>query len=218
MILVGYSENMINSGSKTTSNMNKLLELQRSTGTVFTAQDMAVIWGYTNERRLFELIKYYVRRGEIFALSRGLYSWRDYTELDIRNDLNLQLLIANKLVPNSYVSLYTVLKKEGLVDQYYDAVYSVAEKRVTRMVRGVRFEYKRIKDKVLWSSEGINESVGVRVATKERAVLDTWYCEPSWELGRTELLNMLELKELAKMYGGRVVKKAKELEQSNVKH
>lgn len=198
---------MINSGRKITSKKNKLVELAKWGGLVFTAQDLAVIWGYGDERKLFETIKYYVRRREIFAISRGLYAGKDYSEKEIRGNTVLQHQIANKLIPNSYVSLYTVLKSKGLIDQYYDGVYSVAGRKASRVVRGVRFEYRRVKGRILWSDWGVNKGNGARVASLERAVLDTWYCEPSWELARVERVDVLKLKEGAKLYGGKVMRR-----------
>lgn len=200
---------MINSGRKITSKKNKLVELAKWGGLVFTAQDLAVIWGYSDERKLFETIKYYVRSRDFFAIARGLYAWQDYSEKEIRNNVVLQYQIANKLIPNSYISLYTVLKSEGVIDQFYDGVYSVAGRKASREVRGVRFEYRRVKGKILWSDWGIERRSGARVASLERAVLDTWYCEPAWELERTEKINVLKLKEGAKYYGGNVEKRAK---------
>lgn len=163
-----------------------------------------MIWGYADERQLFELIKYYVRRGEIFALTRGLYAWHDYTEQELRRDSALLYQIANKLIPNSYISLYTALKAHGLIDQYYDAIYSVAPRTVTRTVRGVRFEYRQVRERILWSEWGINQEHGARIAGPERAILDTWYREPGWNLSRTSTVNALQLKKGAMLYGGRV--------------
>ncbi|MFH1244371.1 MAG: hypothetical protein V1487_02240 [bacterium] len=200
----------MNSGRKITSKKNKLVELAKWGGVVFTAQDLAVIWGYTDERKLFETIKYYVRRKEMFAISRGLYAGKDYCEKEIRGNTTLQYQIANKLIPNSYVSLYTVLKSEGVIDQYYDGVYSVAGRKASRVVRGVKFEYRRVRGRILWSDWGVNKGNGARVASLERAVLDTWYCEPDWELGRVEKVDVLKLKEGAKLYGGKVMRRVKE--------
>lgn len=199
---------MTNSGRKITSKMNKLVKVAKWGGMVFTAQELAVIWGYSDERKLFETIKYYVRSREFFAIARGLYAWQDYSEKEIRNNVALQYQIANKLIPNSYISLYTVLKSEGVIDQYYDTVYSVCERRASRAVKGVKFEYRRVKSNILWSDWGVNKGNGARVASLERAVLDTWYCEPSWELERTEKINVLQLREGAKYYGGSVERRA----------
>lgn len=179
--------------------MNKLVSIAEMGKTVFTAQDLAVLWGYDDQGKLYELIKYYVRRGEIFALARGLYSTKLYKEEDLRNNQELLFEIANRLVPNSYVSLFTVLKKEGVIFQYYDAVYSIAERSVTRIVKGVKFVYKQVKQEVLLSDLGIINN-GVRVATLERAVADTWYLYPKINLESLGAVNIDVLKKIAKIY------------------
>ena len=189
-----------NSGRITTSNMNKLVQLANSKKRVFTAQDLAVIWGYSDEDKLFELIKYYSRQGEIFTLTRGLYSMHDYSEDEMRGDQKLLYEIANKLVPNSYVSLYTILAQEGVMHQYYDAIYSIAKRKVTRNVNGVKFEYRRVKDSVLLNDWGIVNDEGVRRATAERAVLDSRYLYPKWEIENLERVDSNLLKQGAKIY------------------
>ena len=42
----------------------------------------------------------------------------------------------------------------------------------------------------------------------ERAVLDTWYCEPGWEMKRKSKIDSNKLREGAKWYGGRVLRNA----------
>lgn len=180
--------------------MNKLVQLSNSKRRVFTAQDLGVIWNYGDEDKLFELIKYYSRQGEIFTLTRGLYSTHDYSEDELRSDQQLLYEIANKLVPNSYVSLYTILAQEGVIHQYYDAIYSVANRKVTRRVNGVKFEYQRVKDSVLLNDWGIVNDEGIRRATAPRAVLDSRYLYPKWEMENLERVDSKLLIKGAKIY------------------
>jgi len=158
--------------------MNKIVQIQASEKNVFSAQDLGVLWGYSDETKLFEIIKYYVRTGQIYKLTRGLYGKRQYSENDLRNDTSLQFEIANKLVPNSYVSLWTVLKNKGVVFQYYDEIYSVAKRSVVRTVLGVKFVYKQVKESVLLNDMGINVESGIRMASVKRAMEDVKYLFP----------------------------------------
>lgn len=180
--------------------MNKLLQIAVSKKRVFTAQDLGVIWGYSDESRLFELIKHYTRKGEIFTLARGLYSLTDYSEGELRDDTKLLYEMANKLVSNSYVSLYTILAREGVIHQYYDAIYSIANRKVTRHVKGVKFEYLRVKDSVLLNDWGVVSEEGIRWATTERAVLDARYLYPKWEMENLDRADPNLLKIGAKIY------------------
>ena len=185
--------------------MNKLVAIAKTKGEVFTAQDLAVIWGYCDERRLYELIKYYVRRKEIFVLTRGLYALKQYTEQELRGDPQLLMKIANKLIPNSYVSLFTVLRQHGVISQYYDEVYCVASRSVIRKVMGVEFVYKQVKEEVLLSELGMVNQNGVRVASLARAVADMWYIYPKLNLENLDRVNKRELKRIVKIYAKKVM-------------
>lgn len=189
-----------NTGSIITSNMNKIAQIQASDRNVFSAQDLAVLWKYSDESKLFETIKHYVRTGQIYAIARGLYSKKKLTESDLRNNEKLQYEIANKLVANSYVSLWTVLKKEGVIFQYYDEVYSVAERSVERVVLGVKFIYKQVKESVLLCDLGILNENGNRLATVERAIGDMSYLFPRVHIEPTNDVNVKLLDEMRKIY------------------
>lgn len=209
-----------NTGRITTSNMNKIAQIQEAGRKIFTAQDLAVLWGYSDELKLFELIKYYLRTKQIFTLTRGLYSSLNYSVEDLRGNANLLYEIANKLVPNSYVSLWTILKREGVIFQYYDEIYSVSERTATRNVMGIRFVYKKIKDNVLFNDLGIVK-VGDSCAAKlERAIADTVYLYPEFGLERMGHANKQLMDQVVKIYAKNIVKdKIKQLwEDSHVKY
>lgn len=181
--------------------MNKIAMIVEMRKKVFTAQDLAVLWGYSDERKLYELIKYYVRQKEIFVLTRGLYSTNDYTEQELRSDPQLLMEIANRVVPNSYVSLFTVLREHGVASQYYDEVFSVASRSVVREVLGVEFVYKQMKEEVLLNDLGISRRDGVRKASLARAIGDTWYLYPKLNIEGLEQVSRTELRKMVKMYG-----------------
>lgn len=200
-----YLTSITDNGSITTSNMNKLVKIANMKQEVFTAQDLAVVWGYADERKLYELIKYYVRKKEIFVLARGLYSRKRYTAQELRAKPQLLMKIANKLVPNSYLSLFTVLRQQGVIDQYYDEIYSVAGRPVTREVKGIEFVYQQVKEEVLLNELGIVRRGGVRVASLERAVADMWYLYPKMNLENSEQIDRSKLRKIIKIYGKKVM-------------
>lgn len=209
-----------NTGRITTSNMNRIAQIQTLDKKVFTAQDLAVLWGYSDELKLFELIKYYLKTKQIFTLTRGLYSSLNYSVEDLRGNANLLYEIANRLVPNSYISLWTALKREGVIFQYYNEIYSVAERGVVRQVKGINFVYKKIKDSVLMNDLGIVKVGQSRVAGVERAIGDTIYLFPSVKLEHTSLAKKKLLDKVVRMYDKKVVRaKVGQLwEESNAKH
>lgn len=180
--------------------MNKLVAVANLEAEIFTAQDLSVIWGYADERKLYELIKYYVRQKEIFVLTRGLYALEDYSQSDLRNQPQILMKIANRLVPNSYVSLFTILRQEGVIVQYYDEIYSVATRSVTRTVKGIEFVYQQVKEEVLLSDLGVHNQGEIRFASLERAVTDMWYLYPKLHLENLSQVNLKKLKKIVDLY------------------
>ncbi|MDP4001769.1 MAG: hypothetical protein Q8P69_01850 [bacterium] len=194
--------------------MNKLVLIEQMEKRIFTAQDLAVLWGYDDEQKLYELIKYYVRKKQIFAIARGLYATKPYSDRDLRDDPKLLFAVANKLVPNSYVSLFTVLKKCGVIFQYYDEIFSVAKRSVIRKVKGLNFVYKRIKSEILLNELGVEQENGVRIASLERAVADIWYLYPRLNVEGLERVNVKELRKIVRLYEKKsMLKKIQELEE-----
>lgn len=65
---------------------NLTYRLHRSTQTVFTAREIALILGETNTDIVKSKINYYVKRKEIIALRRGIYA-KDitYNEYELAN-------------------------------------------------------------------------------------------------------------------------------------
>jgi predicted transcriptional regulator of viral defense system len=183
--------------------MNKLAKCQQSGRKVFTAQDLGVLWGYADERKLYELIKYYVNTGQLYALARGLYALEAYDGKRLREDGDLLIEVANKLVPNSYISLYTALQLHGLAFQYYDEVYSVAGRTAVRMVKGIRFVYKKIKDDILFNESGVEKRGFIRMAGIERTICDSLYFFPNLGLEYAESARKERLLELVQIYGNR---------------
>lgn len=198
--------------------MNKLVAVANLEAEVFTAQDLSVIWGYTDERKLYELIKYYVRQKEIFVLTRGLYALEDYSQSDLRNQPQILMKIANRLVPNSYVSLFTILRQEGVIVQYYDEIYSVATRSVTRTVTGIEFVYQQVKEEVILSDLGVHNQGEIRFASLERAVTDMWYLYPKLHLENLSQVNLKKLKKIVDLYQKKVMReKLSEIESEKSK-
>lgn len=210
----------LNSGSISTTIMNKLAKCQQPGKKVFTAQDLGVLWNYADERKLYELIKYYVNSRQIHALTRGLYSLKEYDEKSLREDGELLFEIANKLVPNSYISLYTAMHLHGLAFQYYDEIYSVAGRTAIRTVKGIRFVYKKIKDDILFNESGIEKKNFIRIADVERTICDSLYFFPNLGLEYAENAQKDRLLETAQIYDNRqLTKRIKRLmEDLDVEH
>src|SRR6266496_5713016 len=97
---------------KNQTNIEKLITSGKR---VFTTDDLAVIWQISDRKKLIARIKYYLRQQRLLHIHKGVYAYGDYTPLDV----------AQKLVPLSYLSLYTAAQMHGLTFQYYSTVFGM---------------------------------------------------------------------------------------------
>ena len=95
------------------NNQNSIEKLFKSGKTIFTTSDLALIWNIANRERLNSRIKYYLRNNRLIHIYKGIYAYGEYTPLDI----------AQKLIPLSYLSLFTTSQMHGLTFQYYETVF-----------------------------------------------------------------------------------------------
>jgi predicted transcriptional regulator of viral defense system len=166
--------------------------IYKSTSTVFTPQELAALWGITSAGYLRARIQYYIKKGYLSRIYQGIYAKN-------KNDFNV-LEAANKLRAPSYVSLETVLAKEGIIFQKYSSVFliSYASKTVTTPIG--EFVYKKIKDTVLFDRRGVVSAVTYLSASKERAFLDAVYLYKDYHFDNLKSLDWDKVSELAKIY------------------
>ena len=169
------------------SNIEKLI----STGkTVFTIDDLAVIWEVSDRRRLVERAKYYVRQGRLKRIHKGVYGYGEYTPLEV----------AQKLVPLSYVSLYTAAQIHGLTFQYYATTFSVSLKSKRYDIDKYAYEYHRVKESIFYNALGLVRQPGYTMASKERTICDLLYVYPNTAFDNLNGLNISLLHQLASVY------------------
>lgn len=145
---------------------NLTYSLNKLPQTVFTSREIALILGETNPDLVKSKINYYIKRGEIFSLRRGIYS------KDIKfNELEL----AVKMYTPSYVSFQTILAKHSVVFQYDNRVHLASYLTREIKVRVIKIFYKKINIEILNNPTGIMYENYFPEATIERAFLDTIY-------------------------------------------
>jgi predicted transcriptional regulator of viral defense system len=197
----------MNNGKIFTTNMNKMLKLDKTDRKIFSTQDLAVIWNQPDKRKLYETIKYYLRTNQLQQITRGIYSLEKLDEKDITKDITLAFKIAQKISPNSYISLYTALKYHGLIFQYYEDIYSIGERNMERGIFNKKFIYKTMKDDIFRNERAIISKNGYRIASKERAVCDTLYLIPNVGIDNIESLDKKKVEKISKIYGNKSLNK-----------
>ncbi len=143
-----------------------ILEIYKDTRTVFTLRDIAMVMEESNYGQLKQKINYYVRKGSLASIRRGIY---------VKENFDPEELACKLYIP-SYISLEYVLQKAGVIFQYHESLTPVSY--LSRVVEAgnCTLIYRKIKEDILLDLSGImRKDNGVNIATPERAMLDMLY-------------------------------------------
>lgn len=176
-----------------------LLRGNQKKQTVFTFSEIARITGKNADKNLTSAISYFVKKGELVRLAKGIYALdKNYNKFEL----------ANKLRSPSYISLYSVLQAEGVVFQVYTTIFSVSNRSETVKIDGQKYSYRKIKSDILLNPTGLTETGTVFTAGLERAVLDKIYLDGeeyfdnlrnmNWELAKSLNLNIYKSRRITK--------------------
>lgn len=170
---------------------NLTYRLNKLPQTVFTTREIALILGETNPDLVKSKINYYIKRGEIFSLRRGIYS------KDIKfNPMEL----AAKMYTPSYVSFETVLLKHGIVFQYDSRIHLASYLTREVEVGEVIIIYRKISDEILTNPAGISHEAFFPEATLERAFLDTIYIQGQRHFDNLEPIDFEKCEKMLPIY------------------
>jgi len=182
------------------SNITKnLLKLTASGKTVFTTGDLMLFWGIENKNVLKTTIFRAVEKGYLKHLRRGLYSLKG-VEVDI-------LELACKLKKNSYVSFETVLLQEGVINQWYDTYFLASDRKTTIKNQFVKFNYRKLSEKILNNRLGIINEGNYFIASAERAICDYFYKVGFQQLDNLDEINKDKLIQISQIYNNKRLKR-----------
>ncbi len=167
--------------------------------TVFTTQEISLILGETNLDRLKSKINYFVKKGILLNLKRGLYAKNTGYEI---------LEAANKIFTPSYVSLETVLQRHGVTFQDYSRTIFV----VSYQTREVKLDdyvirLKKVKDGVLTNAKGIIHEHGYAIASVERAFLDRIYLSNNYYFDNLGPIDWGKAEDLLDIYNNKAMER-----------
>ncbi len=167
--------------------------------TVFTTQEISLILGETNLDRLKSKINYFVKKGVLLNLKRGLYAKNTGYEI---------LEAANKIFTPSYISLETVLQRQGVTFQDYSKTVFVLSYQ-TREVQlgdyGIRFH--KMKDEILTNTKGITNEHGYAIASVERAFLDRIYLSNNYYFDNLGPVDWKKAEDLLPIYNNKAMER-----------
>ncbi len=168
-----------------------ILQLYKSKDTVFTAREIALIWREDNLNRLKNKIKYYLDKGDLIKLRKGVYAKLGY---DVKE-------ASVQIYKPSYISFETVLSSAGVIFQYYDTI-SVASylSREIILNDGQKIRYRKLKNDVLLNDKGVIQKNGIAIASVERAFLDMIYINPRYYFDNLSVIDWEKCLQLAEIY------------------
>lgn len=175
----------------------------RSSKTVFTLKDIALLWqdGDTNAARV--RLNYYVNKGTLLRLRRGIYvKDKNYNKLEL----------ATRIFTPSYVSFETTLAGEGLIFQYQTTITVASYLSRKIIIDKQEYSYRKIKDSLLTNASGIRQTNNLSIATKERAFLDTLYSNTDYHFDNLRSLDWEKVTQMLPLYQNkRLEKKVKSI-------
>ena len=143
-------------------------------------------------------INYFVKKGRLINLKRGLYA----------KNIDFEILeAANKILTPSYISLETVLQRSGITFQDYSHTIFVLSYQTREIKLGeYTISFKKIKDEILTNSKGIVNQNGYAIAGAERAFLDRIYLSKNYYFDNLEPIDWGKAEDLIKIYNNKAMK------------
>jgi len=168
-----------------------LQAILRSPKTVFSARDIALIWGETSSEATRVRLSYYSRRGDLYRIRRGLYAKdRNYSKLEL----------ATRIFTPAYVSFETVLAREGLIFQFSSQICVASYLTRELTVNGQAYAYRKIRNSLLTHPAGVEHSDESSIAGRERAFLDTLYVNADYHFDNLGGLDWTKVFEVLPIY------------------
>lgn len=172
---------------------SELSIILRSPNTVFTFKEIFLLSGETNSKLLKSRLNYYVKRGALYSIRRGIYAKnKNYNKFEL----------ATKIYTPSYISFETVLASSGIIFQKYTQIFVASYQTKEIEADGKKYSFKKIKDNILTNSLGIENKDDCSIASKERSFLDTLYLNKDYYFDNLSVLDWEKIKLILPIYGG----------------
>ena len=177
---------------------NLIAKLYQTSKTILTNKDIALIWQENNQNNLKAKISYYVKRGALIRITRGVFAKdKNYNPKEL----------ATSIYTPSYISFETVLREAGVIFQHYDTIFVASPWPKTLTIHNTAIAFRKLKDSVLYNSAGIINQNNYSMATPERAFLDTIYLFPKYYFDNLKPINWEKCFELIKIYSNKQLMK-----------
>lgn len=178
-------------------NPDIILTLYSQPQTVFTLDEVTLLFPQIPYENLRSRIRYFTNVGKLKRLHQGIYAKNEYNPLEV----------ANKLYRPSYISFETVLVKGGVVFQYYETIFVASYLTRSVNIKGLEIQYRQMKGDVLTNPQGVEQKEGYFIATLERAFLDAVYLYKDYHFDNLGTINWEKVADLKKIYKSKALEK-----------
>jgi len=175
--------------------MDKYNVLLKQNKKTFHASDLALLWDIKNKDTLNMTLKRFVDRGVLKRIHKGFYSTIEISNID-PYDLGFSYLNTY-----CYVSLETILAREGVIFQDIKYITFVSSKSSKFNIEGVKYSSRQLKDEFLNNTAGIKKVGDHFEATVERAVADMLYYNSKYHFDNKDTIDFEKVKEIQKEVG-----------------
>ena len=170
--------------------MTKIEKLLSTRKSVFTVDDLSVLWQQPNRRKLWAVIRYYLRVGKLIKIHSGIYALGSFTPFEV----------AQKLITPSYISFHTALGIHGINFQLYQTIHNVALISKTITTKGQQYTYHQMKDNIFFNEIGLIKEDVYSIASPERAICDSIYLSPHITFDNLDDIDLDKLQTIASIY------------------
>jgi predicted transcriptional regulator of viral defense system len=168
--------------------------LLRSSKTVFSTKDAALLWGEERQQTITGRLNKYVKTGKLIRPRRGIYvKDKNYNRFEL----------ATRIYTPSYISFETVLTRAGINFQYYETIFVASYVTREININGQKICFIRMKDYVLTNTDGIEHTDGIATATKERAFLDRIYVSKDYHFDDLDVLDWDKVFQILPIYNNK---------------
>lgn len=171
-----------------------ILSILRSKSSVFTLKEIMISSGQIEPGLLKRRLHYYVKKGELYAVRRGLYAKdKNYDRLEL----------ATKIYTPAYVSFETILAEAGVIFQHYKQIFVATYQTKAIECDNQAYSFKKIKDVILTNNAGVENRGNYFAATKERAFLDVLYLNKEYHFDNLASLDFRKVQALLPIYNNK---------------
>ena len=160
------------------------------------------MWGEDNKKAVASKINYYIGRGELYHIRRGIYARdKDYDRFEL----------ATRIFVPSYISFETVLIRSAINFQFYSQIFLASYQSRELAIDGQKYIFKKIKHPILTNNVGVEFRDQTSIAGPERAFLDVIYINKEYHFDNLNSLNWEKVFEILPIYANKRMEKRVDL-------